>query len=151
MDANENEVSDSIEIVEELVQELRQQIEFLNGVPVQEDISYGQYKVISVIHSHGPISVGKLGRQVGTAQSTTSEMVARLAKAGIITKVKGPYDGRIIMLELTDQGRRLIRKHRKRVRETYQSLLSNLTEHEKASLKEYIKKLNALLARGLNK
>ena len=54
--------TDKIEVVEESAQELMRQLDLLSGSKVQEDISYGQYKVISVIHNHGPISVGNLGR-----------------------------------------------------------------------------------------
>lgn len=137
--------SDPIEVVEELAQELMRQLDLLSGSKVQEDISYGQYKVISVIHNHGPISVGNLGRLVGSAQSTTSEMVARLTKAGLVTKVRGPYDGRVVMVELTDQGRQLMKRRRKRVREAYQGLFGKLSGKEQETFIESLRKLNDIL------
>ncbi|MCP4606830.1 MAG: MarR family transcriptional regulator [Proteobacteria bacterium] len=137
--------SDPAEKVEELAQELMRQLDLLSGSKVQEDISYGQYKVLSVIHNHGPISVGNLGRLVGSAQSTTSEMVARLTKADLVTKVRGPYDGRVVMVELTEQGRQLMRRRRKRVREAYQSLFSRLMNDEKESFVTSLRKLNDIL------
>ncbi len=140
--------SDSVEKVEELAQELMRQLDLLSGSKVHEDISYGQYKVISVIHNHGPISVGNLGRLVGSAQSTTSEMVARLTKADLVTKVRGPYDGRVVMVELTDQGGQLMRRRRKRVREAYQGLFSKLTNGEQESFIESLGKLNDILLRA---
>ncbi len=138
---------DSIETVEELAQELMRQLDLLSGSKVQEDISYGQYKVISVIHNHGPISVGNLGRLVGSAQSTTSEMVARLTKAGLVTKVRGPYDGRVVMVELTDQGRQLMRRRRKRVREAYQTLFAKLSTVEQDVFVDSLRKLNEILSK----
>jgi DNA-binding MarR family transcriptional regulator len=137
--------SDPTEMVEELAQELMRQLDLLSGSKVQEDISYGQYKVISVIHNHGPISVGNLGRLVGSAQSTTSEMVARLTKAGLVTKVRGPYDGRVVMVELTDQGRQLMRRRRKRVREAYQRLFGRLSSEEREKFVESLRSLNDIL------
>ena len=139
---------DPIETVEELAQELMRQLDLLSGTKVHEDISYGQYKVISVIHNHGPISVGNLGRLVGSAQSTTSEMVARLTKAGLVTKVRGPYDGRVVMVELTDQGRQLMRRRRKRVREAYQGLFARLINEEQDSFVGSLRKLNDILQRA---
>ena len=139
---------DPIETVEELAQELMRQLDLLSGSKVQEDISYGQYKVISVIHNQGPISVGNLGRYVGSAQSTTSEMVARLTKSGLVTKVRGPYDGRVVMVELTDQGRQLMKRRRKRVKEAYQNLFSKLSEEERESLVGALRKLNDILSKG---
>lgn len=140
--------ADPIETVEELAQELMRQLDLLSGTKVHEDISYGQYKVISVIHNHGPISVGNLGRLVGSAQSTTSEMVARLTKAGLVTKVRGPYDGRVVMVELTDQGRQLMRRRRKRVREAYQGLFARLVNEEQDSFVGSLRKLNDILQRA---
>lgn len=140
--------SNSIEAVEESAQELMRQLDLLSGSKVQEDISYGQYKVISVIHSHGPISVGNLGRLVGSAQSTTSEMVARLTKSGLVTKVRGPYDGRVVMIELTEQGRQLMLRRRKRVREAYNALFSRLSSQEQDIFIESIRKLSEILAKG---
>ncbi len=139
---------DPIETVEELAQQLMRQLDLPSGSKVQEDISYGQYKVISVIHNQGPISVGNLGRYVGSAQSTTSEMVARLTKAGLVTKVRGPYDGRVVMVELTDQGRQLMKRRRKRVKEAYQNLFSKLSDGERDSLVGALRALNDILSKG---
>jgi DNA-binding MarR family transcriptional regulator len=148
MTTETNTASDPIEQVEELAQELMRQLDLLSGSKVQEDISYGQYKVISVINNHGPISVGNLGRLVGSAQSTTSEMVARLTKAGLVTKVRGPYDGRVVMVELTDQGRQLMRRRRKRVREAYQALFAKLTSGDQQSFIGSLRSLNDILAKA---
>ncbi|MCP4199262.1 MAG: MarR family transcriptional regulator [Proteobacteria bacterium] len=148
MNMNTEATLDPIEAVEELAQELMRQLDLLSGSKVQEDISYGQYKVISVIHNQGPISVGNLGRYVGSAQSTTSEMVARLTKAGLVTKVRGPYDGRVVMVELTDQGRQLMKRRRKRVKEAYQNLFSKLSGGERDSLVGALRALNDILSKG---
>ena len=148
MSVNMETSTDPIERVEEMAQELMRRLDLLGGSKVQEDISYGQYKVISVINNHGPISVGNLGRMVGSAQSTTSEMVARLTKAGLVSKVRGPYDGRVVMVELTDQGRQLMRRRRKRVREGYQALFEKLAPEERDSFVRSLQSLDSLLSRA---
>ena len=141
---------DFIDEVEDLAQELMRKFDVLAGSKVQEDISYGQYKVLSVIHNHGPISVGHLGRQVGSAQSTTSEMVARLTKAGLVTKVRGPYDGRVVNVELTDQGRQIMRRRRKRVREGYQGLVNKLSGDEQKDFIDSIRRIDGLLKKTID-
>lgn len=148
MQASTDNVMDMVDQVEEIAQDLMRRLDLLSGSKVQEDISYGQYKVLSVIHNHGPISVGNLGRQVGSAQSTTSEMVARLTKSGLVNKVRGPYDGRVVMVELTDQGRQLMRRRRKRVRESYQTLFDKLSPSEKQGFIDSIKTLAQLLGKS---
>jgi DNA-binding MarR family transcriptional regulator len=147
MSATHDTALDSIDTIEELAQEVMRQLDILSGSKVQEDISYGQYKVISVIHNHGPISVGNLGRMVGSAQSTTSEMVARLTKSGLVTKVRGPYDGRVVVVELTEQGRQLMRRRRKRVHEGYQSMFSRMTNDDREQFTCNLRTLNDMLSK----
>lgn len=148
MDADIGIAIDPINSTEELAQEVMRQLDLLNGSKVQEDISYGQYKIISVINNHGPISVGKLGAYVGLAQSTTSEMVARLRKTGIVTKVKGPYDGRVVMVELTEQGRTLMHRRKDRVRKSYQELFSRLSLEEQRIFNESLRRLDDILQKS---
>jgi len=148
MNRDTDAAMDPIERAEELAQELMRQLELLSGSKLQEDISYGQYKVLSVIHNQGPISVGSLGRLVGSAQSTTSEMVARLTKSGLVTKVRGPYDGRVVMVELTDQGRQLMKRRRKKVREAYQALFAKISGQEQESLIIAFGTINSILGKG---
>jgi DNA-binding MarR family transcriptional regulator len=139
--------NDQVDRIEELAQDLVRRLDLLSGSKVQEDISYGQYKVISVIHNQGPISVGNLGRLVGSAQSTTSEMVARLTKAGLVNKVRGPYDGRVVMVELTDQGRQLMRRRRKRVREGYHAMFDKLAPGDRETFVNSIRGLLEVLVK----
>ncbi|MCK9522696.1 MAG: MarR family transcriptional regulator [Proteobacteria bacterium] len=138
---------DPVERIEGMAQELIRRLELLSGSKFQEEISYGQYKILAVIHNHSPVSVGNLGRLVGSAQSTTSEMVARLTKSGLVIKVRGPYDGRVVMVELTEQGRQLMRQRRKKIRESYQNLLTRLTETERESFVLSVQNLESLLAK----
>lgn len=136
-----------VEVIEELAQELVRQLDLLSGSKIQEEISYGQYKIISVIHHHSPISVGDLGRLVGSAQSTTSEMIARLTKASLVAKVRGPSDGRVVMVELTEAGRQLLRRRRKRVRDTYKKLFDRLSDHEQGDFVSAVRTLNDILSK----
>lgn len=138
--------NESVELVEEQAQELMRHLDLLVGSKVQDDLSYGQYKVMALIHAHSSISVGKLGRLVGSAQSTTSEMVARLTKSNLVAKVKGPYDGRIVMVELTDQGRALMRRRRKIVRDAYQSLFDKLAIDDRRKFVDAIRVVNGILS-----
>jgi DNA-binding MarR family transcriptional regulator len=138
--------TDSVELVEEQAQELMRHLDVLVGNKVQDDLSFGQYKVMALIHAHGSVSVGNLGRMVGSAQSTTSEMIARLTKSNLVAKVRGPYDGRVVMVELTDQGRQLMRRRRKIVRDAYQQLFDKLDEEERRKFVDAIRTINEILS-----
>jgi DNA-binding MarR family transcriptional regulator len=135
-----------IEIVEDQARELLRQLYLISGSKNQKDISYSQYKAMSVIYNDGPISVGRLERLIGSAQSTTSEMVARLTKAGLVAKVRGPLDGRVVKVELTDQGHELLHDRRRRVRESYRSLFGKLSPAQQEKFIDSVRYLNDLLS-----
>jgi DNA-binding MarR family transcriptional regulator len=137
----------SVELVEELTQGLIRQLDLLSGSKIHKDIFFGQYKVISVISNHSPVSVGNLGRLVGSAQSTISEMIARLTRAGLVSKVRGPFDGRMVMLELTEPGRQLLRQRRKRIRDAYNRLIEKLDDGDQGEFISAARTLNDILAR----
>jgi DNA-binding MarR family transcriptional regulator len=136
----------SADAIGDQAQELMRRLELLSGNRVQDNISIGQYRMMSLIHAHGSISVGSLGKLSGSAQSTTSEMAARLTKTGLVTKVRGPDDGRVVMLALTEQGRQLMRRRKKTLREAYQKLMDSLVEDEKHRFAQAVWELNDILA-----
>jgi DNA-binding MarR family transcriptional regulator len=129
----------------ELALELLRRLDLLAGAGVHDDISCTKYKVLSVIRSHGTISVGNLARAIGSAQSTASEMLARLEKAGLVTKVRNALDGRAVIVETTDRGGQLVERHRRRVHERYVSLLTGLSLVERDTFLSALKQLDALL------
>ena len=56
-------------------------------------------------------------------------------------------DGRVVMVELTDQGRQLMRRRRKRVREGYQKLFDKLSGAERDSFLGSLRNLDELLTK----
>ena len=136
----------SVEMIEELSQELIRQLDLLSGSKVQESLSYGQYKIISAINSHGPISMGELGRLMGAPQSTVSEMLTRLNRAGLVAKVRGPSDGRLVLVELSEPGRQLLRRRRRRVKEAYRKLFDKLSNNERRKFITAMRTLNSILS-----
>jgi DNA-binding MarR family transcriptional regulator len=139
-------VTDSVEMIEELSQELIRQLDLLSGSNTQENLSYGQYKIISAVNGHSPISMGELGRLIGAPQSTVSEMITRLNRAGLVAKVRGLSDGRMVMVELTEPGRQLLRRRRRRVREAYRKLFDKLGNHERGEFITAMRTLNNIFS-----
>jgi DNA-binding MarR family transcriptional regulator len=134
-----------IEVVEDQAQELMRRLQLLNGDNADDEISIGQYQMLAVIQSRGPISVGDLVAVTASAQSTTSEVAARLSKAGLISKNRSPDDGRIVLLGLTERGRQVLRRRKKGIRAVYQNLLSSFSDLEKELFIKSIWTLNDIL------
>ena len=139
---------------EGLAHDLLRRLDLLAGASIHGDTSYSQYKVLSVIHNHGPITVGNLGKVIGSAQSTTSEMVARLSKSGLVQKLRGSpggnvTDGRVVTVEITDLGRQLVKRRRKHIHEGYLSLFNGMSPVERDTFLGALQQIDALLRKGM--
>jgi DNA-binding MarR family transcriptional regulator len=135
------------EHIADLAEELLRRLDVLSNGDLRGEISLAQYRMLSVIHNSGPLSVGRTAHLIGSAQSTTSELMSRLLKAGLVSKVRGPYDGRVVMVELTDPGRQALKQGRKRIRESYQALYAKLPDAERGAFVGALKQLTGLMGK----
>ena len=145
---NEEATADAVDEVESIGQDLLQRLEILGAGDLRGEISAAQYRMLTVVQKRGPLSLGKVARILGTAQSTTSEMAARAMKAGLVVKARGPYDGRVVVVELTDAGRQLLRRGRKRIREAYRALYDGLPPGDRDLLLGSLAQLDGLLRKS---
>ena len=149
MNTTEKQTLELVDQVEELTQDLLRLFDLLSGSSAPGDITNSQYRMLSAVHKHATLSMGDLGRLVGAAQSTTSETMTRLMKSRLITKVRGPLDGRVVMVELTDRGLQAVKRYRRRIHEGYQALVTRMSPVERDSFLGALQQLDALLRKGM--
>jgi DNA-binding MarR family transcriptional regulator len=149
MNTTEKQTLDLVDNVEELTQDLLRRFDLLSGSSAPGDITNSQYRMLSAVHKHSPRTMGNLSKLVGAAQSTTSETMTRLMKSGLITKVRGPLDGRVVMVKLTIEGEQLLQRHRKSACDGYQKLISRMSPGEDDLFLSAMKQLEALLRKGM--
>jgi DNA-binding MarR family transcriptional regulator len=75
-------------------------------------------------------TISELGRRLHLAQSTVTELVNRAAQAGLVSREASPDDGRVVYVQLTDEGDR-------RFAEAFRALA-----HERRALQEAVMKLD---------
>jgi DNA-binding MarR family transcriptional regulator len=79
----------------------------------------GTLRVLREIDTAGTVTVTELARRTATAQSSVSEVVARLAARGLVERRRSEADHRRSEISLSDEGRALFA----RVSETVQQRL----------------------------
>jgi DNA-binding MarR family transcriptional regulator len=70
-------------------------------------VTLPQLRVLFLVRNTPGITTGQLAHGLGITVSTTSGLVAKLAKAGLVARGTSTTDRRQIPLELTDAGRAL--------------------------------------------
>lgn len=69
-----------------------------------------------LLDAPGPLPVGTLAERAATAAPTATAMARKLQTHGIVSRSADPEDGRIVRLELTEEGRRAAQERRDVVR-----------------------------------
>lgn len=73
----------------------------------ESDHTPTQAQILARLASRGPLRVGVLAEELGVKQPTVSDSVAALLRKGQVTREPDPQDGRVGLLRLTEQGKRL--------------------------------------------
>jgi DNA-binding MarR family transcriptional regulator len=70
--------------------------------------------VLAALRYGGPRRIGDLARHEGLSQPTVTQTVTALEDAGLVRRRADPVDGRGRVVELTAEGRALVRRARAR-------------------------------------
>ena len=70
-------------------------------------LTFPQYLVILELLDGAPLAVGALGARLGMDTGTITPLLKRLQAAGMVTRTRDTSDERRVLVDLTDQGRRI--------------------------------------------
>lgn len=93
-----------------------------------------QLQALVVLSEHGPLAVGELGRKLGIAASTATELNDRLVAASRTERVQGRRDRRKCLIRATDRGLKEADDYRRKVEKSLQRRLGKLGPSEREEL-----------------
>jgi DNA-binding MarR family transcriptional regulator len=70
-------------------------------------LTFPQYLVILELLDGAPLAVGALGARLGMDTGTITPLLKRLQASGMVTRTRDTSDERRVLVDLTDQGRRI--------------------------------------------
>ena len=99
---------------------------------------------LATLERSGPCRLTALAASEGVTQPAMTQLVGRLAEAGLVARCADPDDGRVVSVELTQEGRDLI-AHRRAIRADRLSvLMARLSEADQEALAAALPAINAL-------
>ncbi|MGW3569234.1 MarR family winged helix-turn-helix transcriptional regulator [Streptomyces sp. NPDC000941] len=117
-----------------LARRLQQAHSLLWGAMVSEETTSPQFAVLNALVERPDIDQRTLSEHVHLDRSTIADVVARLARRGLVERVRDPRDGRRNVLKLTDDGVRVHRKLVTRTARMNRVFLAPLDEGERETL-----------------
>jgi DNA-binding MarR family transcriptional regulator len=83
---------------------------------VESAVTVTQFRTLVVLESHGEVNLSGLAERLGVNASTALRMIDRLLVAGLVTRRDNPDSRREVLLGLSPEGRRVVRRVTRRRR-----------------------------------
>ncbi|MDI3423464.1 MarR family winged helix-turn-helix transcriptional regulator [Streptomyces luteolus] len=101
---------------------------------VEDRVTLPQFRMLMVLSSRGATKLVHLAELLGVAPSTAMRMVDRLIAAGLADRRVNPDNRRETLLQLTDDGRRIVTDVTARRRQEIATIVERLTPERRAAL-----------------
>jgi len=75
-----------------------------------EGLSRSQTGVLMHLHYHGNCPITTIGKHLDVSAPAASQLVDRLVQGGLVERGEDPEDGRVKQVELTAEGRKLLKE-----------------------------------------
>jgi len=82
----------------------------------------------------GPIRLTTLAAKEGVSQPSMTQLIQRLERQGLVTRLADPDDGRAALIGITERGQTLLDDRKRLRRERLATLLATLTSDEQCAL-----------------
>lgn len=101
-------------VISEIMQSLRRIIKAIQDYSQEVSNKFGitgpQLWALKTVSQSGKLSLGELSKKMYLHPSTITGVVDRLEKKGYVVRDRGQEDRRVIKVQLTTEGKRLVRK-----------------------------------------
>jgi DNA-binding MarR family transcriptional regulator len=98
------------------------------------ELSASAAYVMNRVCREGPIRLTTLAAKEGVSQPSMTQLVQRLERLGVVTRLPDPDDGRAALIGITEHGRKLLDDRKRLRRERLTELLTTLTSEEESAL-----------------
>lgn len=139
-----NHPSKHAERVSVLIPQIAKNIRISNFIDnVRPGLTLSQVATLRLLEEarSGTLSMGQIAHELGVTLSTTSSLVDRLYREGLVARVVNDRDRRVVLIGLTREGKTVIQRMLSLLTNLLTRLLAPLTEAEQESLAEAVERV----------
>jgi DNA-binding MarR family transcriptional regulator len=101
---------------------------------IKPKVSASQLRALVVVERHGAINLMSLADELGSIPSVTSRLCDRLQAAGLLVRAASEGDRREVMLQLSKDGRRVLRQFRRERQADLREVLDAMSPRSRSAL-----------------
>ena len=109
-------------------------------------VSLTSAATLNTLERSGPCRLTALAATEGVTQPAMTQLVSRLAEAGLVSRRADPDDGRVVQVQLTDEGRSLVARRRAIRAERLSGMLAQLSKADQDALAAALPAIHALVS-----
>lgn len=106
------------------------------------DISINDMHVIEAISADSSRNMTSVAKDLAVTTGTLTIAVNGLVKKGYVDRVRSEEDRRVVLISLTEKGRKAFGRHQQFHKEMVEAVVAQLTEQEKEILQHALTNLN---------
>jgi DNA-binding MarR family transcriptional regulator len=110
------------------------------GVVRDSGLTTAQNHTVEIVGHEGAIKMKRLADKLGVTTGTLTVSIDRLEKKELLKRVPHQSDRRSYLIELTDKGREVFKKHHNHHLNLTQEMMTGFTEQEQAAFHDAVKK-----------
>ena len=138
-----------INYVEEIDENLREINKILNRDLKREmiklDLGLSHFYILTTLYREKVLSSGNLAKSLDVRNSTITSLVDRLVKLSLVKRRRCERDRRVVLVELTDKGKKLTEKLLTLRKERLKEIVKELPEEKVKEIYESIKRVKEIL------
>lgn len=139
---NNKEIDSFCKKMDELMPKLTRQ--FLKKGPsmlARGDITVPHVFTLELLDKRGSCNMGELAENLSITTSAVTGLIDRMLKAGLVERIRGDKDRRIVKVETTKKGRNIIKKI---ITQRHRMLIESFSQISKEDREKYIEILEKI-------
>ncbi len=101
---------------------------------VEDTVTLTQFRTLVVLATRGELNLNRLAEALGVRPSTAVRSIDRLVGAGLVTRRENPATRREVVLDLTDDGGRVVHEVTERRRAAITDILARMPARQRGAL-----------------
>ena len=134
----------------EAVAELEKDLRYIAAIVKQKgrellidySITPPQFIALQWLFEEGDMTIGDLSNRMYSACSTTTDLIDRMEKKGLVERVRVPDDRRVVRIHLLDKGEKIIDEVIQKRQGYLQDVLVDFSPDEVIKLRDNLSKLH---------
>jgi DNA-binding MarR family transcriptional regulator len=118
----------------QLVKSFERLFTLLRRLNPQQDLSLTAVSTLRTLERCGPHRLSDLAGTEGVTQPAMTQLVSRLERTGLAVRRTDPADGRVVVVDIADAGRDLLRERREARAGKLAALMAELDDADRAAI-----------------